>query len=890
MLTGAIVFIGLIVWLVSQNRRLKTLEDQLLSLRQQVLLLKATGPANTVEDAPSAGDETEARAAIAATSPEEAMASEPDDQELEDRESEEETAGPWSHSGVFDQPPPLPVTAKAASRPDLETALGTRWAVWVGGIALALGGIFLVRYSIEAGFFGPGMRLTIAALFGLALAGAGEVLRRTGFQVPIQGIANAYIPAILTAAGAFTLFGTVYAAHGIYGFIGPTAAFVLMGLIGLGTIGLSLLHGQPLAGLGLLGSMATPVLVASTAPNMWSLFGYLSIVLAGAGAIARLRNWKFLMAASFAGFGMWIALYLVDGGSAVQSVLTAFTAAVVLAVLALIWLWNRTEEKQPLADAPSVIAALVVGLPALALFSSFYGDGQSWWGVALFAAMIGVAAWRERALALLFVAGAFSLGYFHLLVDSAFSFYAQVPVAGPDMRGPGAALGLVFLGAGLWMARRFAGQDTLRSVSWAGWAAGAPVAFLTALWLIYGDLYVDLRYAAIAFALTAALVVGGEWIASAEEPPRTGGYAVSAAYLGAGAALVLSLHAAFGPGLTTVLVGAAIALPAVATRWRSYPVLGWLSVAFALVVVARVLYDPTIVGAGLLQLTPVFNWLLPGYGVPALASAFAAVQLSRTTDGRPRMIMEVAAVLFGALTLAMLVRHAMHGGVIDDGPVTLAEQAIYTLIALGLGGMLAALDQRAPSSVLRIGSMIAGVASVLSILLAHFVILNPLLTDESTGSIPLFNLLFLAYLLPAIAAGALALYVRYKRPAWYVRMLALTAALLAFAYATLSVRRYFVGEYIGQWHGFSQAENYSYSALWLTLGVILLVVGVRLRADVLRLASAALIVLAVLKVFLLDMANLEGAWRALSFIGLGLVLIGIGLFYQRLLSSQSKQG
>ena len=43
----------------------------------------------------------------------------------------------------------------APKKPDIETALGTRWAVWVGGLALALGGLFLIRYSIEAGIFGP---------------------------------------------------------------------------------------------------------------------------------------------------------------------------------------------------------------------------------------------------------------------------------------------------------------------------------------------------------------------------------------------------------------------------------------------------------------------------------------------------------------------------------------------------------------------------------------------------------------------------------------------------------------------------------------------------------------------------------------------------------------
>jgi uncharacterized membrane protein len=36
-------------------------------------------------------------------------------------------------------------------------------------------------------------------------------------------------------------------------------------------------------------------------------------------------------------------------------------------------------------------------------------------------------------------------------------------------------------------------------------------------------------------------------------------------------------------------------------------------------------------------------------------------------------------------------------------------------------------------------------------------------------------------------------------------------------------------------------------------------------------------------VFLIDMSDLTGAWRALSFIGLGLVLMSIGWLYQRLL-------
>jgi uncharacterized membrane protein len=65
--------------------------------------------------------------------------------------------------------------------------------------------------------------------------------------------------------------------------------------------------------------------------------------------------------------------------------------------------------------------------------------------------------------------------------------------------------------------------------------------------------------------------------------------------------------------------------------------------------------------------------------------------------------------------------------------------------------------------------------------------------------------------------------------------------------------------------------------------VALLVVGVFFRSQAVRLASAAVVILAVLKVFFVDMRDLTGFYQAISFIGLGAVLMGIGLFYQRLL-------
>ena len=78
------------------------------------------------------------------------------------------------------QPEEAAIEATTAARPpiSLEERFGTQWAVWVGGLALALGGFFLVRYSIEQGWFGPGMRIFCGVLLAVALLAAGEWARR----------------------------------------------------------------------------------------------------------------------------------------------------------------------------------------------------------------------------------------------------------------------------------------------------------------------------------------------------------------------------------------------------------------------------------------------------------------------------------------------------------------------------------------------------------------------------------------------------------------------------------------------------------------------------------------------------------------------------------------
>jgi uncharacterized membrane protein len=891
----AVVAMG--VLLARQRTRLSLLEREVGALRSFVLSQPLSAvPQSKLETWREASARAEPETVSETAAP---IALPPDVIGAPEEETVAEPAiGPRLPSGPGVEEPPKTLPGRASvdtPRPTLETTLGTRWAVWVGGVALALGGIFLVRYSIEAGWFGPAARVTLAVLFGLVLLAAGEAVRRFDFRLPVPGATGAYIPAILTAAGAFTLFGAVYAAHGLYGFVGPATAFVLLGVIGVGTMLLALLHGQALAGVGLVGSFVTPVLVASEAPDPWTLFGYLAIVLAASVAVARLRIWRALASAAFAGSGLWTLLYLAETQPADAGVVL-FIGVVMLAVLAV--LWARAGDPSSRVF-PSSVAAAFVAIPALAVMVAV-GDGTASIrpGTALLLLMTLVAAWRGETLPLLVgagvavvlcylrvgLAGSFSLNLLGEAIEvEGFSVLPQLAA----LRLPGLALSVVFLALGLWRARALVAAAPATAAIWTACAAIVPLSVAAGCWIAFGNPDIDLTYATATLAVALVLAAGGEAMARAERPTQTGGMAVTFALAGAGACLVLAIHMGAGPATTTILIAAASLAPALATRLRAWPALGWLSVAAAVVVLLRAAVDPTIVGAAALGTTPVFNMLLPLYGIPALAFAACAWQLARTTGGRPRLAMEALAALFALLTAAMLTRHAMHGGLLDGGPPTLAEQSVYTLIALGFGAVLISIDLKSPSSVMRWGSIGLGTLSVAAIVIQHMIVLNPLFTNESTGSIPVVNLLFLGYLLPAAAAGGLAWFARGRRPQWYVTMLALTAAALLFVYATLSVRRLFKGDYIGWWSGLGQVETYAYSALWLAMGVGVLLAGARSGSWALRAASGVLIAMAVAKVFLFDMSNLEGVLRALSFMGLGAVLIGIGLVYQRLLRRAS---
>jgi uncharacterized membrane protein len=801
-------------------------------------------------------------------------------------------------------PPELPPEPEALPAPptpspppktiSLEERFGTQWVVWAGGIALALGGFFLVRYSIEQGWFGPGARVVLAGIVALALIAAGEWARRRDIRTGPMGLAKADIPSVLTAAGTAIAYADAYAAYALYGFIGPSAAFILLGLVALGTLAASLVHGPALAGLGVIGAFLTPLIVSTEQPNYWALYLYLAVVTAAAFGLARARLWRWLAIAAVAASVLW-TLPGIGDLQALAPHAFHVAAGVVLAVLLIVsgLLFGPDAEPGEIDLVSSATLAAYLFASMLLVLATGHDTLALTLFVALVAAVIAIA-WRTDAAALAVPAAAIlvTLIFLHWSLDFDVSELGLPAGPVPDSLWKpehylfGAPLMLGGFFALLFGASGFLAQaratNPLIATLWSGSAVFAPIAILIALYYRIAGFDRSIPFAGAAVLLAGAFALATEAIAKRDE--RQGGEAVSAIFAtGAIASLALALSLALEKGWLTVAL--ALMVPGIAwvAEKRPWPSLRWLAAAVTVGVLGRIMWDPRIMGDALGS-TPVFNWLLWGYGVPAGAFWLAGHMLRRQSDDAPSRLIDAAAILFTVMLIVFEVRHYLTGDPYGEGsPLAEAGLDVSLLLAVVIG--LERLRLKSGSVVHDLGAQFLAAIVFAMIVFSLGVSENPYFTGEPVGG-RYVNLIFLAYGLPAILAGTLALLTRDTRPRWYSTAAAATALALALAYISLEICRLYHGPILTEGPT-TDAEQYTYSAVWLLFGVALLAAGIWFRSLPLRVASAAVVVLTVLKVFLIDMSDLTGIYRALSFLGLGAVLIGIGWFYQRLLFPRS---
>ena len=77
------------------------------------------------------------------------------------------------------------------------------------------------------------------------------------------------------------------------------------------------------------------------------------------------------------------------------------------------------------------------------------------------------------------------------------------------------------------------------------------------------------------------------------------------------------------------------------------------------------------------------------------------------------------------------------------------------------------------------------------------------------------------------------------------------------------------------------ARDFTYSALWMAYGAMLMIIGFWRQSAFVRWQALALIAVTVVKVFVYDTSQLDHVYRILSFIALGILLLAVSFAYQR---------
>jgi uncharacterized membrane protein len=793
--------------------------------------------------------------------------------------------------------PPIPAPAAVPPNRQLEEQLGTRWAVWIGGLALALGGVFLVRYSIEQGLLGPRARVAAGIAFALGLIGAGEWVRRREIAWSVPGLPPAHIPSVLTAAGTLTAFATAYAAHALYGLVGAATAFVLLGLISILTVVAATVHGPALAGLGLLASLASPLLVSSGKPQFWPVALYLAFAVGASYGVARLRLWRWLAIAAAVGALLWSVLFWVQSSEILPTIAHVLVQCALAGLFLVADPYRGVEDREAYPDRMASLVLLgFAAAGVLVTTSSQIGEVRPYFAGVVGALLLALALRFPPAAAAAAWAGLVGLGTLLAWpVDREIAAEPMTVYPGPFGVVTPEAL-RTFLGFSTFMAVGIGGS-TLRRVAGgrdlplptAAWLAGAGVLTpLLVLVVAYGRVTAldrDLPFALAAGALALAFAAATRWLWRGSGPGLDAvRLALGATAAGSLAALALGLSFALEKGMLTV----AFALAALGAAWVAdriaLPVLRYAVGAAGLLVLARLLWDPTIVGGDPGSL-PILNWLLWGYGVPAAAFLASARLLERSGRDRVTRFVESIAIAFAAFLVFFEIRHAIHGNLAAEVGDHL-EIGLMATASLGFAIVMVRADSRRPDPVYRWAATIFSAASLFGAAFGLLIASNPLLTGDPVRGGTLLNSLVPAYLLPAVLAGILALAARPTRPREYVLTAAAGALVLQIAYMMLAIRRIFQGPEIEWLLPTGGGEQWSYSLALLASGLVLLGLGMARRSRFLRLAATSYLGLAVVKVFIVDLSNLEGILRALSFIGLGVTLVGIALVYRRALAGR----
>jgi uncharacterized membrane protein len=200
-------------------------------------------------------------------------------------------------------------------------------------------------------------------------------------------------------------------------------------------------------------------------------------------------------------------------------------------------------------------------------------------------------------------------------------------------------------------------------------------------------------------------------------------------------------------------------------------------------------------------------------------------------------------------------------------------------VGLGLGALLiASRDPIAP----RAFEIAAGVATFGAAIVALGIVAPPNRLVVGPAAIPWILVAQTAISIGAVAFGTAALALRWPQPTHRRWLRYAAGVIVVYLLSVLAVD--VVGARVGGAIALDELRTQGQvvlSVLWAVLGVGAFMYGLRSGRSELRQGGLVLLAVATSKVFLFDLAALDVAYRVISFIALGLLLLASAWLWQR---------
>ena len=743
---------------------------------------------------------------------------------------------------------------------DLEERFAPRLLAWTGGAALIAAAVFLLSLAFTRGWIGEEARVAIGLVAGgLAFAAGARFLLRD----------NPLLGHVLTAVGLGIISISLLAATRLYGLVSPDigllAALVVSGAAAWLAVRTST---QVVAAFGLVSALMSPPLIGAS-PTTLTL-GFVAVTLIGTTTVALFRSWRWLPTIAFLLAAPQVAAWLLGDSPPVEALLVT-TGFWVINLIA-----SGGEElrrNRPHVPASGSLLAFSSALFLLLALSIVLDDELVPWRAGAFAIYgvlhLAVAAWylRTRGLEHRFGNTTAAAGLMFVTIALAVQVGAiQLPAAW-------AVEAVAVLGVAVRFRHRWSAMAALLL----GSLSVAHLLIVSYPMDRLGDRLFNPPFFHAEFitllVMLAALAVAAVLVRPAWARAMIGAAAMALlVWVGpfelAGVALVAWLAAV---GVASAAVQRVVSatgdddrVPAPAWARAAMEPATWLaglSASLAALVALSGRLNPAAWGT-------VAPPAIPFSDDRALAGAILVAGQLGIAYLAPASLARPAAALAALATTAYVIPFEVYA----DGVVILwCALAAVALLTRWLPARLSS-----PAG----GLLLAGAATVAFAIVASPVRLA--VYDASAVPSPLLPawpgaFLALAAVLAVVPRERLSARLAPLRPIGAVAALVYTASI-----GIVSMFQGQVGASDLRVEELATQAQVALSVLWTGIGATAVVVGLARGFIVVRQAGLVLLGLATVKVFLVDLAALDVAYRVLSLAALGLLLLASAYAFTRL--------